>query len=332
MKGINLDEAMFEGAISFERTAEAIRPWRLPFDQLALFPDSGLVDRAGTCAGVRLRFETDSRTIGLEVVPADVERRFDLTLGEKLVASVALEPGADKIEFDRESDDLGTVEVWFPQAHAVFLKSLTLKKDAALEVPYDPRPKWIHYGSSISHCGAAHSPARTWPAIAARARGLSLTCLGYSGNCHMEPMIARMIRDQQADFISLKVGINIYGAASLSARTFKSAVIGMVEIIREKHPDIPIALISPIVSPPRESQPNAVGLTLEKMRDEIEDACVRIQSCGDRNVHYFSGLDIFGQDLAAKYLPDNLHPNADGYEVLGQNFALRVLTRIPLGQ
>ena len=101
---------------------------------------------------------------------------------------------------------------------------------------------------------------------------MDLTCLGYGGNCHLEPMIARMIRELPADFLSMKVGINIYGSDSLNVRTFQSAIIGFVKIVREKHPDTPFVVISPIFSPPRETTPNAVGFTLEDMRQEVAEA------------------------------------------------------------
>ena len=162
----------------------------------------------------------------------------------------------------------------------------------------------------------------------ARRRQLNLTCLGYGGNCHLEPALACMIREMPADFISLKLGINVYGAASLSPRTFKPAVIGFVQILREKHPDIPIAVVSPIVSAPRETEPNAVGLSLSLMREEVADAVRRMVDCGDANLHYFDGLRLFGEHLAADYQPDRCHPNGDGYEILGKNFLDSVLGEI----
>jgi lysophospholipase L1-like esterase len=157
----------------------------------------------------------------------------------------------------------------------------------------------------------------------AREHGLNLTCLGYGGNCHLEPMIARMIRDLPADFISMKVGINIQGNGSLNLRTFGPAIIGFIEIIREKHPDTPFVVISPIFSPPREETPNAVGFNLQGMREEVAAAVSAIQAHGDSNVHYVDGLKLFGPEYD-HLLPDQLHPDAQGYKVLGQNFLREV--------
>ena len=157
----------------------------------------------------------------------------------------------------------------------------------------------------------------------AREQGLNLTCLGYGGQCHLDPMVARMIRDLPADFLSMKVGINIYGSGSLNARSFGPAIIGFVHIVREKHPDTPFAVISPIFSPPRESTLNSAGFTLAAMREEVAEAVQALKASGDRNIHYIDGLDLFGSEHA-DMLPDDLHPDAQGYKVLAQNFSRKV--------
>ena len=41
---------------------------------------------------------------------------------------------------------------------------------------------------------------------------------------------------------------------------------------------------------------------------------------GDSHLHCLSGLELFGEADAAM-MPDLLHPNGDGYELLGQRFA-----------
>src|SRR5690625_5496041 len=98
---------------------------------------------------------------------------------------------------------------------------------------------------------------------------LDLTCLGFSANCHMEPMLSRMIRDLPADFISLCIGINIMGGSTLSKRTFAPAFIGFIQTIREKHPTTPRAIMSPVYCKEREEKENKVGLNLVIMRAEI---------------------------------------------------------------
>ena len=328
MKQIPITEDLIYGAISLNRSPDWIEPWRLPYEERALYPSPGdvLLERAATAAGVRLRFTTDATTVGLATEPHEGPRPYDLTIEGDLIQTVQQAAGDEEISFVGLPSGSKTVELWLPQRHGTVRMRSLLVADGEVGPAPDDRPKWIAYGSSITHCAQARSPACTWPAIAARARGMNLTCLGYGGNCHIEPMIARIIRGREADFISLKLGINVYGAGSLGPRTFKAAVIGLVRIIREVHVDTPIVVISPIASPPRETTRNPAGFTLEEMRVEVEDAVRRMQgTCGDSALRYVNGLELFGPDLADDYLPDKLHPNADAQEIIARNVLDHVL-------
>jgi lysophospholipase L1-like esterase len=132
-------------------------------------------------------------------------------------------------------------------------------------------------------------------------------------------MVARMIRDLPADYLSMCVGINIMGGGSLSARTFQAAVIGFIEIVREKHPDTPYAVMSPIFSLSRETTENRVEMTLVKMREQIAEAVAKLQGYGDGNLFYIDGLDLMGGEFDS-YMPDHLHPNAEGYRIMAERF------------
>ena len=319
----------WQGAISFNRTAEWTMPWRLPYDDLSLFPPDALRDRAAMPAGVRISFHSDTELVAGSVQPwvgdPDPGSPIDLYCDGKFFGSAPLD-GRDGFRFDDLPGGRKLVELWLPQHGEFRLSSLDLSDGATIESYEDARPKWVTYGSSITHCRTAESPSQTWPAVAARQSGLNLTCLGYGGGCHLEPMVARMIRELPADYLSLKLGINVHNAASMNIRTFRPAVIGFVHIVREKHPDTPLVVISPIFSPPRETTPNAAEFTLTQMRVEVAEAVDAMQGRGDTNLHYVDGLDLFGPDLA-HLLPDDLHPNAEGYKVMGQNFVDRVVQR-----
>ena len=322
----NDERLAWPGAISLEHTDDWVMPWRLPHTQRDLFPPLALQERAAMPAGVRLAFRSSTITITGEIVPQPDATAVDLAVDGRIHGSVPL-AGRATFTFARLAPGEKLIELWLPQMGTFRLRSLILSDGASLMPAEDTRPRWITYGSSISHCSEAASPAYTWPAIVARTHGLNLTCLGYGGNCHLEPMIARMIRDLPADFLSMKVGINIQGGNTLNERTFRAAIIGFVQIVREKHPDTPFAVISPIYSPPRETTPNEVGFSLAAMRDEVAAAVSALQAHGDRHLHYFDGLQIFGPE-AAHLLPDDLHPNAEGYQVLARNFLRQVAAKV----
>ncbi|MBX3015917.1 MAG: hypothetical protein KF832_30635 [Caldilineaceae bacterium] len=327
MQSIQLynDQLTWAGAVSVQHTPDWSLPWRLPYAQMDLFPPIELQARAVMPAGVRLTFVSNTRTIVGTLLPVPEISALDLVCDGKLFATHPLE-GRTEFRFENLPEGEKQLELWLPQIGEFKLTALALDDGASLSANQDHRPRWITYGSSITQCRTATSPTQTWPALVARARQLNLTCLGFGGQCHLEPMIARLIRDLPADYLSMCVGINIQGANSLSPRTFRAAIIGFVQIVREKHPDSPYVVMSPIYSPPRESVPNTVGFTLQAMRDEVVAAVSALQAAGDHNLHYVNGLDIFGADYA-HLLPDDLHPDAEGYRLMGENFTAQVANR-----
>lgn len=327
MEKVKITEQLIHGAVSVEETPDGLRPWRIPFDQHDLYNiDEGLAN-AGKAAGVRIRFKTAARKFSLIAAGGC---QYDLVIDNTLVDSVSRENENSRLDFalpDTIPHGGHVVEVWLPQTSPVWLDSLVFDTDETCVPAPDDRLKWVTYGSSITHCDAAHSPFRTWPATAARLKNLHLTCLGYGGQCHLDGMVARMIRDLEADIITIKCGINIYGAATLSPRSFRPAIISTIHMIRDRHPDTPIGVVSPVISPPRETKLNAVGYNLKMMRDHVSEAVDLLTRAGDTNLFYFDGLSIFGEN-EANYLPDDLHPNGDGYEILGTNFARIVLSKL----
>lgn len=325
MRGFRHDDEQltWAGAISVEHTAGWSQAWRLPHERIGLFPPEMLQERAAHAAGVRLAFTTDSTVVAGEIEPQDEMSPVDCYANGAFVGSVHLYGGRERFAFAGLPAGEKRVELWLPQFGVFRLRGLSLDDGATLTSTTDTRPRWLTYGSSITQCRTAASPSRTWPAIAARTLDLHLTCLGFGGQCHLDPTIALLIRDTPADLLSMCVGINIQGANSMNVRTFRPAILGFVQIVREKHPRTPFVVMSPIYGVGREVAPNAVGFTLPEMRAEVRAAVETLRAYGDENLHYLDGLEIFGADLA-RYLPDDLHPDAEGYRIMGERMADRL--------
>jgi hypothetical protein len=315
------------GAVSIDANERFVMPWRLPVDELDLYHES-LVDRASTPAGVRLVFTSDTSGIELDVEPSDVQAHYDLLVDGRLHQRVDAAQTTGTICFTQLPAGAHRLEIYLPQGHPARMAALRIDAGASVTPWPDDRPRWITYGSSITHAIRAAGPSETWPALVANRFGLSLTCLGFGENCHLEPMVARMIRDLPADYISLCLGINVY-AGSLSERTFRSAVIGMISIIRERHAQTPIVVVSPICSPPREAQPRACGMSLADLRCEIAEAVDRLHRHGDEHLHHVNGLDLFGPEFV-HHMPDKLHPDAEGNRRLAQQYARIVMPTLGL--
>ncbi|MBC2601275.1 SGNH/GDSL hydrolase family protein [Puniceicoccus vermicola] len=306
------------GSVSLEQTDSFTRPWRIPFSRKTLFHPQ-LLEKASKSAGVRIAFGSSTTRIAGKFHRIETENpKLNLCVDGKLFETIDL---TDATEFSCAGLPSGDkrLELWLPQFADFFLEHLEIDDNASLAVQQDDRPRWITYGSSITHCRSAQSPTLTWPAIVARDQDLNLTSLGFGGECHLDIQIARLIRDLPADAISICAGINIYGRGSLSARSFAQNLIASVEIIREKHPDTPLLLISPIYGCERETNPNACSMTLADYRAQVRETAELFQKLGDSHLHYLDGLELFGESLA-QHLPDNLHPSAEGYQIMGENF------------
>jgi lysophospholipase L1-like esterase len=309
----------WQGIASLERGADWVAPWRISYHERKLYYPERLQERLAMPAGARIAFYSDTTLVAGQLVRADPDSSpIDLCCDGTLVGSQPI-AGRERFSFDGLPAGEKLVELWLPQFGVFRLRSLEFSSDASI-LPYqESRPRWVAYGSSITQCRGAASPTQTWPAIVARSLGLDLYCLGVGGECHLDQMIARTIRDQRTDILSLQLGINVQGGATLGPRTYRPAIIGFVATVRDRHPDIPILCRSAIVSPPRERTPNAVGLTLQMTREEVRAAVETLRAHGDTHIHYIDGLDVLGpQD--AHLLPDELHPNAEGYRLMGERY------------
>lgn len=236
------------------------------------------------------------------------------------------------------SESAREIQIWLPQNCAVTISSFAA--NAELYACESKLPKWVHYGSSISHCSEADGPLGVWPVVAAQALNLDVYNLGLGGQAQLDQFAARAIVGLEPDLISLKVGINTVNANSLNARTFPHAVHGFIDTIRDALPETPILISTAIHCPPHEhgyaptvfdpvlrkatasAKPNELfpqTLNLAMTRDIVERV-VNLRRKDDTNLFLISGLDLFSE-ADAHDLPDDLHPNAEGYLRMGERFA-----------
>jgi hypothetical protein len=329
----------WEGAVSVEVTAEGVHPWRLPWRELELF-HPGVVSRAASPSGVRMTFLSDTTQLRLEVMPGKTGQWFgddwtwDVLADGKLMQRVTQKCDQSIVSFDWSGKDGGAsgkprlVELYLPSQYLpVKVKKAWIGRSATAKRWTDERARFVAYGSSITHAKEAAGPSETWAAIVARRCDMHLTNLGFGGNEHLEPSIARVISDLPAAGIMLCVGGNVWGVASMSERTYRGAVIGMVEIIRAKKPMTPMVVFSCVRLPAEEDKPNVLGLKLSDYRQMTREATELLQRRGDSHLHFFNGLELFGGE-SDPYDVDRVHPDAQGQRLIAQRFEERVMPLI----
>ncbi len=350
------------GALSFAPGRFGVRPRRLPEWTRRQIPDPGFDFVVGMTSGVRIATATRATVIRLELAvigispgaPAIVELVVDGERREAVSVPAAaqtliVEDGTfaqDRppvtLEFSlRSAEDpdgrAHDVELWLPHTTAVEL--VALRADAPLAPPVDPRRVWLHHGSSISQCGEASAPTRTWPAVAAATGGVSLRSLGFSGNAVGDPFVARTIRDHAADVISLEIGINVVNGDLMRRRMFEPVLHGVLDTIREGHPETPIVVIGAIPCPSLEQMPGptvldpatgqacSAGDARELARGGMNLTIVReawrsvlASRTDDPHLFALDGRELL-PDAEVGDLDDGLHPNAAAYERMGDRFA-----------
>jgi hypothetical protein len=310
------------GHVSLEKTSGGLKPWRINHEDRALYYPM-LMERTQKSSGVRVALYSNTQTLAAQIAPWAETSNVDICCDGKHFCTIELEINKERWHVGGLPAKKKLIEIWVPPKAHTILKSLEIDKGASVSRFVDKRPKWVTYGSSVTQCSDAMSPIFTWPAIVARKCGLNLTNLGMSGECVLDMLFARVMRDLPADFLSMEIGPNIYGHNALNERSFRTSVMAFVQIVREGHPRTPYVLTSPIYYPLGETVTNKVGFTMHAMRQELAAAAETLRAHGDKNFHFVDGNTLLGPEHA-HLLPDNCHPSPEGYQFWGDNFAAKV--------
>ena len=301
---------------------DAIEWWRVAPEDAATVADRAFDEQVRTPAGVHLSVVTSASALEFDVWIEKAASSLDVLVDGVLATRVALAHGWQTPHIELPARTVEVLVV-LPIDTPTRVGSVTFIGDKAPEPGRERTTRWVAYGSSITQGIGAAGPSDSWPWRVARSEGWSLTNLGLGGQCHLDPAIADQLRRTPADLISMCIGINIYGKRTFSARSLGPAVTGFVRRVREGHPTTPLVVVTPIACPDRESTPNADGLTLRDIRSIVAAATARATELDGIPVTIVDGLDVLNEN-EAPLLPDRLHPNSDGYELMARRLAPRL--------
>lgn len=323
----------FAGAVSLDVTAEGVAALRFVAAQRDLY-EPALIEQARCPAGVRLTFVSDTSSVELGMAteaegPADPPWVFDLVVDGGLHQRIAPPHDVGRITFTDLPEGERLIELYLPTQYApVRVHGLAIDAGASAKPWTDPRPRWLAYGSSLTHCRHAAGPSECWPALVASRFGLNHVNLGYGGQEHLEPIMAETIGGLPLDYISLCCGGNVHAMGSYSGRTFRAAVIGFIRVIRRQQPRTPIVVCSCLWLE-RGGDANCHGLTLDDHAAMTRDAVEALTRCGDEHLLFQEGPAMFGP-ADRHLLADGVHPNAEGYRLVARRYGDIVMPRLGL--
>lgn len=274
---------------------------------------------ANHTAGGQIRFRSNSKKILLRVelreksgmyhMPATGQSGFDMYVKDGEVQRYVRTTRfpADTIRYQVEllnSDQkqMRDFTLNFPLYNGVNSVLVGIEAQSRIRTPKPfSRPgKIVIYGTSITQGGCVARPGMAYSNILSRKLDVAFVNLGFSGNGRGEPALAHLINQiSGTSFIILDYEAN-------AGKTIVNTLGPFVTILREKHPDTPILIMSkiryartPVGSPAYND--------LMSRRDFQTNLVDERRSAGDENIYFLDGSEVLGDDYD-ECTVDGSHP------------------------
>lgn len=315
------------GAARIEDENGAVRPYRFTKEQSELYRQrkESYYVRSISTAGIRLCFETDSKSLYLKLrFETGSSRQYfsvDVFADGKPVdfwdnfSGVELPQEYIKVELPRDRCDntfaLGegvkTVTVYLPWTFGVAIEAMELD-DGAYAKPVKPQKKLLVYGDSITQGYDALRSSNRYAAKLADWLGAEEFNKAIGGE-QFFPELAKLRDPIQPDYITVAYGTNDWNR--VDAETFEKNCGEFYANLRKSYPGVKIFAITPIWRKVTE-EVKKVGVF-----DDLE-RLIRKAVAGLEDVVVLSGKDFVPKDI--NFFADlRLHPNDEGFAHYAEN-------------
>ena len=272
---------------------------------------------ANCTAGGQLRFRTDSRRIVLSVRTLNEaytpgRSGFDLytgELGRELFWNSA-RPAVGKKEYTAElfhvaERQMREFRLNFPLYNGVEELSVGLEEGASLlpPVPLPVKKPVVIYGTSITQGGCASRAGSAFTNQLSRRLQTEFLNFGFSGNGQNEPEVAELL----AEIEDPAMFIIDSEANSISAELIRERVPRFLSILREKHPLVPIVIVTKVPYGPR------YACEIPVFKEEFRTIYEARKRAGDRNIYFVDGTDFWTGDDYTENTIDGAHPTDLGF-------------------
>ena len=292
--------------------------WHRPGGILRRIPDQAFISPrvnalADNTAGVMLRFRSDTTRLLLDVklkpwdeteswiMAKSATAGFDLYIGsghsKVFAGSTRTQQGACdyKMEFclGESSGAVREYTVNFPLYCGVDSLKIGLSEKASILPPTpwaDSRPVVV-YGTSIQQGGCVSRPGMCHTNQMSRLLDRPFLNMAFSGAGIGEPEMAELL----AQIPNPAMFVLDYDANAAPAR-LKATLPAFIDILRKKHPAVPILLVSRLPMA-REFLTSSACIQPRQDWTEIHlNELARRRKAGDGNIHFLDGSTLFGPD------------------------------------
>ena len=279
----------------------------------------GVAHHARNAAGGRTRFKTDSPFVAIVAKMPFIGRmpHFALTgssgfalyidgvFVKTFIPPFDMKDGYEsllELPVEREPGKMHDVTIVWPTYSTVSSLYVGVQKGAQVlpPEPYKYDKPVVYYGSSITQGGCSSQPGNTYEDILSRWLNTEYINLGFSGNAKGEPEMVEYINN-----LDMSVLVMDYDHNAPSIEHLQATHEPMYKAIRERHPDLPIIMIS--------MPKNFCSPGVEKRKAIIRATYENAAAAGDKNVYFIDGCDFFkilGEDSCTV---DSTHPNDLGF-------------------
>ena len=264
---------------------------------------------ANHTAGGQVRFRTDSKRIlvrvelrersGMYHMPATGQSGFDLYVKQgdiqRYLRTTRFPHDTIRYEVEllnMDKNQLRSYTLNFPLYNGVNSLKIGLEYESVVEAPpaFTLPGKIVIYGTSITQGGCVARPGMLYSNIISRKLDVQFVNLGFSGNGRGEPALAHLINQIPG------TSLIILDYEANAAKTIVNTLGPFVDILREKHPDTPILIMSKIHSGYyHEGTPTTELWNQNRVfqRNLVHEKVAG----GDKNIYFMDGSTILGEDF-----------------------------------
>lgn len=254
---------------------------------------------------VRITFETLKIDVGMSIFSC---QSAAVLIGEREKAQFAglvKPPDYNTLTFEktiRKRKEMEDITIFLPRNEIIANINIIMSDEARVEspTPYRDLKPILYYGSSITEGACSCNIFNAYNAILSNRLNMDYFNFGFSGSARGELEIADYINT-----IEMSLFVYDYDHNANTEEDLRKTHEPFFKRIREKHPELPIIMLS---------KPAARYTESDKIRRSIiQQTYINAISEGDTNVYFVDGETFYGNRDRELCSVDLIHPNDIGF-------------------